>query len=238
MLSRDADVFLNSLSTTLFAHTSAPDSVPTRNAHFFHAAKSASIARLVALDRIIPEFEKLSKEDRTTERMFEEDQLLFDFFANAHSSIESFCFGAYFLGTALEKSVLDPDPDLLFVTPKKTLKYFRNLYSNSPFTKMLRRCIWSQDYRTISAIRNMLSHRLSPGRTIRPMMDMHSWNLDQWYEGEWSSVGEGVGKPMAEKEFQIESKSLTGLRDWLHRQLELLGKRLQSLAAGRGLRKC
>jgi hypothetical protein len=237
MLARDADLFLKSLSTGLFAHTAAPDSVPRRNAHFFHAAKSASIARLVALDRIIPEFERLSKEGRTTQRMFEEDQLLFGFFTNALPAIESFCFGAYFVGTALRKSGFDPNPDLVSVSPKKTLKCFRDFYSNSPFTKTLRRCIWSQDYGTISAIRNLLSHRLGPGRTIRPMVDIHSWNLDQWYEGDWSSAGGGVGKPLPEREFSIGSKPLTELRDWVDHQLELLGKTLQNLAAGRGLNK-
>jgi hypothetical protein len=237
MTSRDADLFLKSLSTALFAHTTAPDSVPRRNAHFFHAAKSASIARLVALDRIIPEFERLSKEGRTMQRMFEEDQLLFGFFTNALSAIESFCFGAYFVGTALRKSGFDPNPDLVFVSPKKTLKCFRNFYFNSPFTKTLRRCMWSDEYGTISAIRNMLSHRLSPGRTIRPMVDIHSWNLDLWHEGDWSNAGGGVGKPLPKKEFSIGSQTLTELRDWLDRQLEMLGKTLESLAAGRRLKE-
>ena len=171
------------------------------------------------------------------QRMFEEDQLLFGFFTNALSAIESFCFGAYFVGTALRKSGFDPNPDLVFVSPKKTLKCFRNFYSNSPFTKTLRRCIWSDEYGTISAIRNMLSHRLSPGRTIRPMVDIHSWNLDQWHEGDWSSEGPGISKPPPKIEFLLESKSLIELRDWSEQQLELLGKNLQSLAASKGLSK-
>jgi hypothetical protein len=93
-----ADSWGVSLSTALFAHTTAPDSVPRRNAHFFHAAKSASIARLVALDRIIPEFERLSKEGRTMQRMFEETNCFLVFlqtrfqpskvFASGHISSE------------------------------------------------------------------------------------------------------------------------------------------------------
>jgi hypothetical protein len=97
--------------------------------------------------------------------------------------------------------------------------------------------MWSQEYGTIGAIRNMLSHRLSPGRTIRPMVDIHLWNLDLWYEGDWSNAGGGVGKPLPEKEFSIGSQSLTELRDWLNRQIEMLGKTLESLAAGRRLKE-
>src|SRR6478609_6977756 len=111
MLTRDPDLFLKSLSDALFDHPTTPDSIPTRNARFFSAAMRAAIARLKALDRIIPEFEKLSKESHTTERKFEEDQLLYGFFTNALSAFESFCFGAYFLGTALSTSDFDPDPE-------------------------------------------------------------------------------------------------------------------------------
>lgn len=60
----------------------------------------------------------------------------------------------------------------------------------------------------MSAIRNMLSHRFSPGRIIHPMVDIHSWNLDLWYESDWSSAAPGVRKSPPKKEFQIQTKSL------------------------------
>jgi hypothetical protein len=69
------------------------------------------------------------------------------------------------------------------------------------------------------------------------MVDIHLWNLDLWYEGDWSNAGGGVGKPLPEKEFSIGSQSLTELRDWLNRQIEMLGKTLESLAAGRRLKE-
>ena len=234
MLTRDPVLFLQPLANAFFVHTTT-QSISRRNAHFFYAAKFASIARLIALDRVIPEFEKLSKESHTMERRFEEDQLLYGFFTNALSAIESFCFGAYFLGTVLKKSDFEPDPKLWHIDPKKTLSCFRHFYTNSPFTKALRQCIWSQQYGTINAVRNMLSRRIVPGRiinaTTRPGVDLpDSWNLDQWFEGDWSNEGPGVGKPPPKREFLLESRSLIELRDWLEQELELLGKTLQNLA--------
>ena len=38
----------------------------------------------------------------------------------------------------------------------------------------------------------MLSHRITPGRTYRPMVSRQSWNLDQWHEGDWSKADLGV----------------------------------------------
>ena len=140
MITRDPEMFLKSLSEMFFAHTTE-QSIPRRNAHFFSAAKHAAIARLKALDRIIPQFESLSKEPHTLERMFEEDQLLYGFFTNALSAIESFCFGAYFLGTALSTSHFEPEPKLWCIDPKNTLNCFKNYCANSPFTKTLYTCM-------------------------------------------------------------------------------------------------
>jgi hypothetical protein len=240
MLTRDPEMFLKSLSDAFIDHTAEP-SIPRRNAHFFSAAKRAVIARLKALDRIILQFASLSKEPLTLERTFEEDQLLYDFFANALSAIESFCFGAYFLGTTLSDSTFEAEPKLRCINPQNTLNRFKNYCANSPFTKALQTCISSQEYRDIAAVRNVLSHRINPGRSIHfttaPLPSpANSWNLDQWVEGEWSNAGPGVGNPPPKKEISLEPKMLNGFRDWLDQQLELLSKELQSLADFHGLR--
>lgn len=117
MLTRDPETFIKSVSDKFFDYTTEP-SILRRNAHFFSAAKRAVIARLKALDRIIPQFESFSKEPHTLERIFEEDQLLYDFFANALSAIESFYFGVYFLGTGLSSSDFDPNPSFGLLSPK------------------------------------------------------------------------------------------------------------------------
>ena len=241
MLARDPDLFLKSLSDAFFDQTLSQPT-PTRNAHFFYRAKYAAIARLIALDRIIPKFENLSKKSHTAERKFEEDQLLYGFFTNALSAMESFCFGAYFIGTVLSPSHFEPNPKLRCMDPKLTRNCFEKFATNSAFTKALKTSIDSQEYRTISAVRNMLSHRIIPGRIInastRAGVDLpDSWNLDQWHEGDWSSEGPGISKPPPKIEFLLESKSLIELRDWSEQQLELLGKNLQSLAASKGLSK-
>ncbi len=81
----------------------------------------------------------------------------------------------------------------------------------------------------------MLSHRFTPGRILRPMVDIQSWDLNVWYEGDWSSTASGVKKSPRKKAFQIETKSLIDLRDWVDKQLELLGEKLQNLAVSKGL---
>jgi hypothetical protein len=239
MLTRDPEMFLKSLSEAFYDHTTEA-SIPRRNAHFFYGAKHAAIARLMALDRIIPQFESLSKKAHTCERIFEEDQLLYDFFANALSAVESFCFGAYFLGTALSNSDFKPEPKLLLIDPKHTLKCFKHYCANSPFTRALQTCTHSQEYRDITAVRNMLSHRINPGRSIHfttaPLPGQpNSWNLDQWYDGNWSNAGPGVGIPPPKREISLEPKVLNELRDWLDQQLELLGSELEILVAHHGL---
>jgi hypothetical protein len=231
---RDPDLFLKPLADAFFNCTAndGPESTSVRNAHFFYAAKFASIARLIELARIIPKFVKNSQPPQTPKKTLQENQLLYGFFTNTVSAVESFCFAAYFLGTALEKLEFDPEPKLREIDPERTLSCFSVLDSNSPFTQALRRCIRSQEYKTTTAIRNMLSHRITPGRTYRPMVSLQLWNLDQWHEGDWSRAIPGG----PQEEFQIETKSLIDLRNWVDKQLELLGEQLQNLAVSKGLR--
>jgi hypothetical protein len=230
---RDPDLFLKPLADAFFNCTAndGPESTSVRNAHFFYAAKFASIARLIELARIIPKFVINSQPPQTPKKTLQENQLLYGFFTNAVSAVESFCFAAYFLGTALEKLEFDPEPKLREIDPERTLSCFSVLDSNSPFTQALRRCIRSQEYKTTTAIRNMLSHRITPGRTYRPMVSHQSWNLDQWHEGDWGRTVPGG----PQEEFEIQTKSLIDLRDWTDQQLDLLGKELKSLADSKGL---
>ena len=202
MLAREPDLFLKSLSDAFFDHTKG-QSIPTRNALFFYGANFAAIARLKELDRIIPEFKKLSKQVRTTERMFEEDRLLYGFFTNALSAMESFCFGAYFLGTALSTFDFEPEPELWRIDPTKTLNCFRKLDSNSSFTKALRTCICSERYATTSALRNVLTSTclastISPRRSCGIPWDSspQNWLLKGqpywgWHAGliNWRRIG-------------------------------------------------
>jgi hypothetical protein len=228
MLAREPNLFLKAVDEAFLARTK-PETIPRQNYHLFYAAKSAAIARLVAVDRIIPEFAQLSKTEHTMQRTLEEDQLLYGFFTNAVSAIDSFCFGAYFLGTALTASDFKQEPKLQHINPEKTLACFKNYCADSPFTAALQKCICSEQYTTTSAVRNVLSHRSSPTRAIhftnRPVAIPNSRNLDLWFEGK-----------VSKKELSLEPRTLVDLREWLEQQLELLGKELESLAAFHDLR--
>jgi hypothetical protein len=64
MIPRAQDEYLNPLEQAFFGRTVPPK----RNAHFFSAAKSAVVIRLIAIDRIVLGFEQLSKDQYTFER--------------------------------------------------------------------------------------------------------------------------------------------------------------------------
>jgi hypothetical protein len=239
VLAREPYLFLNSLAAA-FSDNTTPQTMPRRNAHFFYGAKFAAMSRLMALDRIIPKFESFSNWPHNLERRFEEDQLLYEFFSNAYSLIDSFCFGAYFIGSQLSPPHFDPNPSLRSINPWKTLRCFEEFDMNSAFTKALKATLASSEYDKIG-IRNVLLHRITPGRTVSlttgPIpTPPNSWNRDMWEEGDWRNEGPGVGRPPPKKEFLLESKSLVEMRDWSDQQLDLLGKELESLAAHHGLR--
>jgi hypothetical protein len=230
MIPRNQNEYLNSLEQAFF--TQARDfsqTIQTRNAHFFSAAKRAVVIRMIALDRIVEDFERLAHDQRTFDRMLEEDLLLYAFLANARSVIDSFCFGAYFVGTQLSPSVFDPDPKLRDIGLGHVLNCFRQFAERCPFTKSLIAVRDAPEFQEID-FRNVFLHRLNPGRTIRPMVDQHSVNLDMWSEGDWSNAGPGAVKP-AKKIFILEPNQLIRLRDWLDQRFEFLGGELTALAS-------
>ena len=107
----------------LFADRNAAE----RLQHDFWQAFSRS-----AIGRLEPErwkwpMSRVDTEARTTERMFEEDQLLYEFFSHAYSLVDSFCFGAYFVGAQLSSSHFKPNPNLRSVNPLKLATISRSL---------------------------------------------------------------------------------------------------------------
>jgi hypothetical protein len=239
MIARDQENYMHQLEKAFFDQT-APESIPRRNAHFFSAAKRAVVVRIITLDRIVTSFEKLGpKVARTFENRLEEDILLYGFFMNALSVIDSFCFGAYFVGTQLSSKDFNPNPNLRSIDPKHTGDYFSKFSPTSAFTTTLSNLLQSPEYEKLD-IRNVLAHRIIPGRTLsltnvpgRYLPD--SWNLDQWLQGDWSNAGPGVGNPPPKKELLLEPIGLVNMRDWLAERFQLLGKELTLLATKHGL---
>lgn len=167
----------------------------------------------------------------------EQNQILFDFFSNALASFESFCCGSYFVGAALDP-VLFPFGTPLSGTltklkriyPKSTLESYRAFAPTSAFTNHLRDCLDSDEYRLIDAMRNLLVHRVVPGRSIRLGGNIpHGIDLDQWWEGDVTRIYGGSGFPEPKRVFELDVNCLVRQRDWIENAVDGLSKNLTEL---------
>ena len=173
----------------------------------------------------------------------EQHQILFDFFSNASAVAESFCCGSYFVG-----SVLDPAnftlgipynghmTELWKIDPKNTRIGYNSFEPQSAFTKQLQDFLDSNEYKLISSMRNLLVHRMVPGRTIRISAPnaSHSIDLDLWYDGDVYRFYGGTFSPQ-KRVFELDGDCLSRERDWIDISIHDLSEELSQLAAAKGL---
>lgn len=245
MVERDPEKFLSGLIDAFRNRLETESSLKPQYLAF-SAAMSAVPLRLSALDRLAAKFPEASINANTDlGKRQEQNQILFDFFTNALAAIESFCFGSYFVG-----EVLDPDSfvfgasvssrleQLGKINPKKTLESYTAFAQNSEFTERFGDCLDSNEYKLIGMMRNLLVHRIIPGRTIRlsTIGDFpHVIDLDQWYEGDMARIHGGSGLPEPKWTFELDAKCLVRQRDWIDNSIDRLACELTELAKARGL---
>ncbi len=115
--------------------------------------------------------------------LYLEDDALSDFFVKGLSALESFYYSLYALGALIctptqtpsvpppnQFSWLDPiEPKKLRkITPRGTLKTFKQNFPGLPITAYLARLLADPDYKNWCDIRNVLAHRVATaGRTIQ-----------------------------------------------------------------------
>ena len=103
------------------------------------------------------------------ERYFQERDL-FNFFVSGLSALESFSYGLYFIGFALEPQVFTlaaSDKTYKRIDLEKTVvpSFVKSSFGSERITSELK-CLLSQaEYTQWSAIRNKLAHRITPVRT-------------------------------------------------------------------------
>src|SRR5262249_25723807 len=188
--------FLTSL-TDAFHKRLASDPTVKPQYHYFVASMEAISIRFLALDRLAAEFPKACVNDNVDlGKRREQNQILFDFFSNAWAAVESFCCGSYFIGCVLAPQNFKlgmPEngklKKLWKIDSKETLNAYRSFEPHSSFTKQLQGFLGSKEFKLISSMRNLLVHRMVPGRTIRvstvPGVDLpHEIDLDTWYDGD------------------------------------------------------
>jgi hypothetical protein len=227
MIERDPNAFLSSLYEALDRRLQPnPDLHPAGLS--FYAAKYAVALRMKAIDDIADKFEDfLNLPNRAAElvdRLPTENQLLFDFFANGLSALESFCFGCYYVGVGLDNSKFDIKRSSGSIKPGKVQVCFQAFAPADGFTLALSASLGSREFAIINAMRNTLLHRFAPGRAIRVLRPdaPHIIKLDQRHNGE----------PL---QFFLDPKALVKERNWIDEQLELLSSSLLDLASKQGI---
>lgn len=104
---------------------------------------------------------------------FRQDSEYFAFCVNGFSAIESAYYCLYFLGSHLRPTAfpLAPQIDYRSIVPKLVAAKFQTAFKDDRLTTELTRILESEDFRTWSTIRNILIHRVVPGRNIYGSFD-------------------------------------------------------------------
>lgn len=131
------------------------------------------------------------------ERYFQEREL-FGFFVTGLSTIESFCYGLYAIGSILKPLdfPFQKPKDMKNVTPEDTFERFKNKYKGEKITLALNQLIDSSEYKEWKEIRNILAHRIAPGRSFHHGGSHHGETL--WIKG-----------------IQIDNNTTVSRRKWL-----------------------
>jgi hypothetical protein len=239
MLPRDPEVFLSPLYEA-FNRRLRNDPMLLPAVLSFYGAKSAVILRMRAVDTIAGKFKKFANQpNRSAQRLHrlpKENQLLFDFFANGWSALESFCFGSYYLGVGIDSRKFDMEKKRQTIAPEVVLESFRDFAPTDKFTLGLEKCLKSPKFTVIDAMRNSLLHSVAPGRTLHFSTLQDIIDLDQWYKGDWRRAWGDLGIPRPVLKFSLESNALIKQRSWIEGQLERLSTALCDLASAHGLK--
>jgi hypothetical protein len=98
---------------------------------------------------------------------YEQEKLLFDFFAEGLSALECLYYGVYFIGALADPGGLAATVDKRQVAPGHVTKCFEATYAGEALTGRLRAVLSTPEYSAWRDTRNVLSHRSSPGRDFR-----------------------------------------------------------------------
>lgn len=104
----------------------------------------------------------------TPMQRYAQERDLFGFFCNGISTLESFYYGAFAIGSHLQPTVFPfaSAKDLRRVTPGNTCGAFEKAFPGLPITATLRAVFDDPVHDEWSDIRNVLTHRTAPGRVM------------------------------------------------------------------------
>lgn len=110
-------------------------------------------------------FRRGGKAPPPNERYVQEREL-FGFFVTGVSAIECFCYSLFAVGGMLkpEEFTISEPGQLKAITPHKTTAQFAKVFSHVEVTHALGELLHDDRYDEWCTIRNILAHRLAPGR--------------------------------------------------------------------------
>jgi hypothetical protein len=190
--------------------------------------------RTNAADEYAHDFERESSKPVTDDRYYQETKALFGFFTSALSALECIFFAAYFVGHA----AIDPTK-ITAATVRERFKrsrlvsLFKEHFPHDPFTQSLVQFIGDkgpktpadQKHEEIRDIRDALSHRATPGRSMHLsnssgvmalIPDPFTWLL--------SDLICGATDQVLDKDFLLDRQ------DWLERTIRSMATELDNFA--------
>lgn len=136
------------------------------------------------------------------------ERCIYMFFMSALSVFDSFAFGLYFLGHAMQPGDFPEVATPRNITRKATAKAFTAAFPHAAITGLLTGLPQDAAFSTIDEVRNLLAHRISGRRSIRSSGD---GKQTTWREETWHIPG-GATKLMFDEELlQRHLDNLTGL---------------------------
>jgi hypothetical protein len=115
------------------------------------------------------------------EERYRQERDLFAFFSNGFSTFEAFFYGAFAAGSILQPKqfpIATPQ-DQRRITAANTITAYRAAFPSAPFVGALDAVITDHAYMEMREIRNVLSHRSAPGRTMHVAIGAEP-APDQW----------------------------------------------------------
>jgi hypothetical protein len=141
------------------------------------------------------------------EERYLQERELFSFFVTGLSAIECFCYGIYAI-----VSMIDPTnfpmatfQDRKRVTPQKTADLFDKHFQADAMTVTLQRLLGHTEFEKWEGWRNLLAHRVTPGRALTLART----------GGAWKDVELKTGK----ETLTIDTNTTSSRRAWLSKTL-------------------
>lgn len=99
---------------------------------------------------------------------FHQECALFDFFVSGQSSLECLCFALHAVGTLIDPAAfpMATEANLRQVTPEKTRERYVAAFAGQQISQSLDQVISSIEFVEWKGTRNLLSHRVHPGRVF------------------------------------------------------------------------